>query len=107
MRRLEIYNGKVQAISGKLVNGMDALELYFENGIETFNFQFDNQGTINKWIGAISEILGSKKTTVVPNDDKGTEPTTINKKCISCSAPLVGEKGQVVHCKYCDTDQTL
>lgn len=31
----------------------------------------------------------------------------INKKCISCSAPLIGYKGQLVHCKYCDTDQTL
>ena len=31
----------------------------------------------------------------------------VNKKCISCSAPLIGKKGQVVHCKYCDTDQIL
>lgn len=31
----------------------------------------------------------------------------INKKCISCSAPLIGYKGQQVHCKYCDTEQTL
>ena len=31
----------------------------------------------------------------------------INKKCISCSAPLVGKTGSVVCCKYCDTDQTI
>lgn len=31
----------------------------------------------------------------------------ITKKCISCSAPLIGYKGQTVKCKYCDTKQTL
>ena len=35
------------------------------------------------------------------------EPTVVNKKCFSCSAPLVGKKGNVVQCKYCDTEQTL
>lgn len=28
-------------------------------------------------------------------------------KCSSCSAPISGIKGQVVHCEYCDTDQQL
>ena len=31
----------------------------------------------------------------------------ITKKCISCSAPLNGIKGQTIHCRYCDTDQVL
>ncbi len=31
----------------------------------------------------------------------------VTKKCISCSAPLVGAPGQTVRCKYCDTTQTI
>ena len=31
----------------------------------------------------------------------------ISKKCMSCSAPLIGYRGQTVKCKYCDTEQTL
>ena len=34
-------------------------------------------------------------------------PERISKKCLSCSAPLVGYKGKIVKCKYCDTEQTL
>lgn len=30
-----------------------------------------------------------------------------SKKCSSCSAPLVGSKGAIVKCQYCDTDQIL
>ncbi len=143
LSQLKQYNGKAQAVLGKLSNGTPALELYFVNGVETFNFQSDNKKTINKWISSISEIVGCKNVTDFPteNDDEVdpdsiasafkevadefraafgiktkkkttnkniiSEPTTINKKCISCSAPLVGKRGQVVHCKYCDTDQTL
>ena len=35
------------------------------------------------------------------------EPARVNKKCMSCSALLVGKKGDVVCCKYCDTEQML
>lgn len=31
----------------------------------------------------------------------------ISKKCMSCSAPLIGYRGQTVSCKYCNTEQTL
>ena len=31
----------------------------------------------------------------------------VSKKCMSCSAPIFGNKGQTVKCKYCDTEQTL
>lgn len=143
LSQLKQYNGKAQAISGKLSNGTDALELYFINGVETFKFQSNNKKTINKWISAISEIIGCQNPADVSACDENdvglnriagafkeaadefrvafgfnakkktsdksvdSEATIINRKCISCSAPLVGKKGQVVHCKYCDTDQTL
>ena len=30
-----------------------------------------------------------------------------SQKCVSCSAPLSGKKGELVKCKYCDTEQVL
>ena len=154
LNQLKQYNGKAQAISGKLSNGTDALELYFVNGVETFNFQSDNKKNIKKWIKAISDTVGCNNGYILDDfeetDDevdpdsiagaineigkqfkevgeefrqalgfkpkkksenvqtkKHIEPSVVNKKCISCSAPLVGKQGQLVHCKYCDTDQIL
>ncbi len=45
--------------------------------------------------------IKSKKKEQKTNVDK------INKKCISCSAPLIGVAGQIIRCKYCDTDQKI
>lgn len=143
LNQLKQYNGKPQAILGKLSNGIDALELYFVNGVETFKFQTENKKTINKWISTIAEIFGCHNNLDISseNEDKvdsdgivdtlkevadgfcttlglkfkkktqdnniAYESAIINKKCISCSAPLVGKRGEVIHCKYCDTDQML
>ncbi len=35
------------------------------------------------------------------------ENEQVTKKCLSCSAPLSGRRGQRVKCKYCDTEQVL
>lgn len=74
----------------------------------------DNEDDSDSIAGAFKEVAGEFRAVLglkdkKKNSDKNTvsEPTTINKKCISCSAPLIGKKGQIVHCKYCDTDQTL
>ena len=51
-------------------------------------------------------IMGSDNSFVsglVP----GVSNEKITKKCMSCSAPLSGYRGQTVKCKYCDTEQTL
>ena len=73
--------------------------------------EFDDSGTLigemkGAFNNAMSELginfqLGKKQAIQSESQSK------INKKCISCSAPLIGYKGQLVHCKYCDTDQTL
>ena len=148
LNQIKRYNGKPQAIMGKLSNGTQCLEVYFMNGSsESFNFQSSNKATINKWIreinrllvgdsldeeemdadydpntlvGAfkevgsqfkdvVTELLGSlgfkKKKKKTAQNDQG--PVKVSKKCISCSAPLVGYKGKVIKCRYCDTEQTL
>lgn len=152
LSELKQYNGKAQAIMGKLSNGIETLELYFVNGTESFNFQAHNKKTIKRWIAEISNVVGCKADSshnvncedddeVDPNSIAGAinevgkqfkevggeflnafgfkpkkktktaditnEQKVINKKCISCSAPLVGKRGCVVQCRYCDTEQTL
>ncbi len=44
---------------------------------------------------------------VKTKSNTGVADEKVTKKCISCSAPLSGEKGQIVNCIYCDTDQVL
>ena len=149
LNQIKRYNGKPQAIMGKLSNGTQCLEVYFMNGSsESFNFQSSNKATINKWIKEINRILvgdsqddentqdddydpntlvGAFKEVGSQFKDVGTEllgslgfnpgrkksaqveqgPVKISKKCISCSAPLVGYKGKVIKCRYCDAEQTL
>lgn len=54
-------------------------------------------------VDSFKGVLGIKST-----QSTSKEPAVrISKKCISCSAPLIGEKGQTVKCKYCDTNQVL
>ena len=54
------------------------------------------KGTMDTFKGAFG-IKSKEQAAEIP----------ITKKCISCSAPLNGIKGQTVRCRYCDTDQVL
>lgn len=131
LSQLKIVDGYPQVMQGKKSNGLSTLDIYFTNGGETFSFRGKNKPTIKKWVKEINKTLGYDEF-----NDTGTSATTmgelkgafndamselgihfqlgkkksqtiINKKCISCSAPLMGYKGQLIHCKYCDTDQTM
>lgn len=85
------------------------------DGVDEDDDEFDDDGTPmgelkGAFNDAMSELginfqLGKKKSQ--KRTTQSETQTKINKKCISCSAPLIGYKGQLVHCKYCDTDQTL
>ena len=57
-----------------------------------------------------SELLGAfgfKPSKKSGSNAQAQSPVKVSRKCISCSAPLVGYQGKSVKCKYCDTDQTL
>ena len=60
-------------------------------------------GTLRGTFDTFRDTLGIKRK----DEPVVNTPTHITKKCISCSAPLSGKIGDVVHCKYCDTDQVL
>lgn len=104
---------------------------------ENFAFQSSGKKEVNQWINEICKLItghessnaSSSKISAIPGTKflaetlKGTVDTfkssfgikskaqasevPVTKKCISCSAPLNGIKGQTVHCRYCDTDQVL
>lgn len=154
LSQIKKYNGKPQAIMGKLSNGTPSLEVYFVNGeVESFNFQLGNKKKINQWIDAINKLVGGGTvdqdfSSDEDDDDEDDDEDTfigafkeagdqfkdaaaelfgafgfkpgkkksastsqgverVGKKCVSCSAPLIGNRGQVVKCKYCDTEQAL
>lgn len=53
----------------------------------------------------IKKVGTAENIAVKTRSDKTTENITI--KCMGCMAPISGYKGQRLHCKYCDTEQTL
>ena len=56
------------------------------------------------------ELMGELGFKRRKKKDKGSSTSIsekVGKKCMSCSASLIGIRGQVVKCRYCDTSQTL
>jgi len=53
-------------------------------------------------IGAFKDALGIKSKKAF-----GASTEKVARKCSSCGAPISGGKGQVIHCRYCDSDQQL
>ena len=71
LHQIKIYDGKPQAMQGKLSNGTPALEVYFMNGAtESFSFQSGNKKKIEQFIQGISKALG------VSNNSFGYETET-------------------------------
>lgn len=82
---------------------------FVDDGTEEFD---DSDTPIGELKSAFNDAMsdlginfqfGKKKATT----NQTQANTKVTKRCISCSAPLVGIKGQTIRCKYCDTDQTL
>lgn len=145
LKQIKVYNGKPQAMQGKLSNGTPALEVYFVDGkIESFWFQSSHKKKIGSFIKAIysafgaeslldDELSGSSADGLIgtfmdvgeefvgvgkellgafgikAGEKRGGQSSLVmvNKKCVSCSAPLSGQQGETIKCKYCDTVQTL
>ena len=93
----------------RLVNGGSQDEEEIEEDVDPDSFagavkeigsHFKEAG--QEFLGSLGFKTGRKKE---PQTEHG--PVKVSKKCISCSAPLVGYKDRVVKCKYCDTEQTL
>lgn len=105
------------------------LQILFKNGTERFEFQCDffdrlkKKQEADKWVEQISLLLTGKSAENITDtsligglksalgsvgiNTRKKPPKNITSKCIGCMAPLSGQKGQRVCCKYCDTEQTL
>ena len=126
--QVKIYNENPQVILGKSKNGTYQLEIYLINGQENFSFNSTLSGKreINKWINEITKaitgheaekismaipgtefIADTLKDTIVTLKDSFSSKKILSKKCKACKAPITGKKGEIVQCKYCDTQQTL
>lgn len=113
------------------------LQIFLKNGQEAFEFQSSSKREISNWINNITKLLtgdtaqtlNSKNIMAIPGAEHVAETVkdtigafkdtfgignknikstkSITDKCIGCMAPISGIKGQMVRCKYCDTNQTL
>ncbi|QWC00206.1 hypothetical protein KHQ88_01170 [Mycoplasmatota bacterium] len=121
-------DGKAQVALGQ--NGRNSslqLQIYFNNGVESFEFSKKAKKEIKKWIKTINSIIdnmeieeeskaipGVKVVTETIRDTFGVIANTLTKnkklltsKCTGCNAILTGYKKEVVRCKYCDTKNII
>ena len=127
-RALEVYflNGEVEYFSfasgnkKKINQWVEAINKVVvgatvEQNPEADDNEYDDEDTL---VGAFKEVgdefkeIGSELLGAIGIQKKKKKNTKnqvqrVTQKCVSCSAPLAGVKGQVVKCSYCDTEQVL
>ncbi len=128
VNQIKVINGQAQASIIKDGSSW-VLQILFRNGTEKFEFHYDLFDRVKKkqeadnWVEQISILLtGESAANITDNSLMGglknvlgsvginvktKQPKNVTAKCIGCMAPLSGQQGQTVYCKYCDTKQTL
>lgn len=133
LSEIKIIDGNPQVNLGKNANSQYQMEIYFRNSQECFYFVAYGKKELIKWIDKISELLtgkqaniddrernyvpgvsefaGALKNTIGTMKDafgiKEKEPEKVTIRCMSCGAPLTGNKGSVIKCRFCGIEQTL
>lgn len=128
VNQIKVVNGQAQA--SVIKDGDDwVLQILFKNGTEKFEFSCDfferlkKKQEANKWVEQISLLLTGKSAINITDASlmgglknvlgsvginvKTKQPENVTTKCIGCMAPISGQQGQTVCCRYCDTEQTL
>ena len=128
VNQIKVVDGQAQASVVK--EGRDwTLQVLLKNGTEKFKFSGEFYELIkkkqeaDKWVEQISLLLTGKSAENITDTTlmggvknvldsiginvKSKKSENITSKCIGCLAPLSGQQGQTVRCKYCDTEQTL
>lgn len=134
LNQIKVHNQQAQVAIGKN-RGLDALEVYFVNGHESFSFgsggKYKKQ--VNEWVAKINFVVTGQDTPVQPVSNMalpGTElvagvlkdtfgafksklgsksvtPLNVVGKCSACGAPVTGVAGQPITCQYCGSAQQL
>ena len=133
LNQIKIIDEKPQVMLGQNTYGAYQIEIYFQNSQENFYFNSFGNKEMIKWIDKICEILTGEsakldssersyipgvyeiadtvKNTIGTFKDafgiKQKEKEKVNSICVSCGAPLFGEKDTVIKCKFCGTKQLL
>ena len=132
INQVKVHDGQAQALIGKKANGSPALDVYFVNGHEQFDFQSGGKKKIQMWIsklnqaatgqessgdqntgmalpgafliaGVLKDTFGVFKTKLGPS----AATATVAAKCGACGAPSSGARGSVIKCEYCGTAHQL
>lgn len=128
VNQIKVIKGQAQAAVVKYGNDW-VLQILFKNGAEKFEFSCDfldrlkKKQEADKWVEQISILLTGKSASNITDtalmggiknvlgavgiNVKTKQPENVTTKCIGCMAPISGQRGQTVCCKYCDTEQTL
>ncbi len=133
LRQIKMIDGQPQAVvSGS--KSKPVLQVFMLSGqVEEFEFKkfslaSNAQKEIEKWITSIHQLVretaSSRQATITiqpvsadqsaadsmqngQNPLPGGTMTKVSGRCVGCMAPIFGNKGEMVRCKYCDTDQIL
>lgn len=132
LSQIKIINENPQVLLGKRKNGTYQIEIHFYNSQECFYFNTFGKKELIKWIDKICELLtgnpanlDSEERSYIPGihefadtikNSIGTVKDALGLKekvekistnCTSCGAPIFGDKGSIVKCKYCGIKQNI
>lgn len=132
LSQIKIINGNPQVLLGKRRNGTYQIEIHFYNSYECFYFNTFGKKELIKWIDKIWEILTGNPSNIDSEDrnyipgisefadniknsievfkeafGKKEKVEKISTNCTSCGAPIFGDKGSIVTCKYCGIKQNI
>lgn len=129
LNQIKVVDGQAQVFANTKAFTNPVLQVHFNNQVEEFDFImnslafFKANSTIDNWVKQVnhlltgnevntekeSSIMGGIKSVLgsIGIKTQNNQPENVTTKCIGCMAPLSGQKGQTVRCKYCDTKQTL
>lgn len=88
-----------RAVSSAAVGDLDGIDADGEASDTLGDLLEETKGTFGALFGGTGH---PRKKAELPE-----RPMTVTKRCMGCHAPIVGRKGSVVTCGYCDTKQTL
>lgn len=135
LARIRQANDIPQVMASKYHNDY-YLQVVFDDETISLNFPSNPKRTAERWAegirnAALGDLAGIKTEETLPPEiadlvdgakgvfgslfsgggkkegPKPSKPTSVNRKCVGCHAPLSGKEGETVICPYCDTKQTL
>lgn len=128
LKDIKMANGTPQVRKSNPEHMVHALDVYFNNGVESFRFEWekDIDEWVNNIIATVTGVPVKKKSEYeemaefVAFAESMTEPIEkiqsvfgiksdrkVSCKCPSCGATLTGTKGDTIKCPYCGTFYTF